>query len=88
MSPRRICATLALLVLGAVAATPLASAAPADSAGFQLACDPLPLWDAAFCFANNALGYVNQQWAYVTCDVIGGPACGFNVCEDLDLCLE
>jgi hypothetical protein len=73
----------ALLVSTALVAVPSASASP------QLPCTPLlPLYDAAICAVGVTLGlygYVlgvyETEYHYVTCDIIGGPACDFVLCD-------
>ena len=84
-APRSLAAATALLVLSFVAVLPLASAS-AGSDGAEVACPTLPLYDAALCWLGVALRAVNNAYDLVTCDVIGGPACGFDLCTWTGIC--
>lgn len=86
-TPRRLAAGVALLLLASVALVPSASAA-ADAEGTEAICPLLPLWDAGLCWAGVALNLANYAYGVVTCDVIGGPACGLDVCATTGICAD
>lgn len=86
-APRRLAASVTFLLLAAVAVAPTAAAAT-EPASAEAICPLLPLWDAGLCWAAVALNLVGTVYVIVTCDVIGGPACGFNVCEETNICTE
>lgn len=86
-APRKLAASVTLSLLAAVALAPTAAAA-AEPASAEAICPLLPLWDATFCWAGVALNAVNTVYVIVTCDVIGGPACGFNVCNETGICTD
>lgn len=85
-TPRRLAVAAAFLVVAFVAVLPSASAAAVPDV-IEAICPVLPLWDAAFCWAGVALALANYAYGVVTCDVVGGPACGFDICADTGICL-
>lgn len=84
---RKLAAAAALLTLSLVAVVPSASAASAEVEP-NIICGVLPLWDQAFCWLGVALNAFGTVYDIVTCDVIGGPACGFNVCNETGICTQ
>jgi len=86
----RLSASLALLLLGSLVATPLASASDVLPDAIAPPCPTLPLWDASLCWVGVAFDVYAYAYQTVTCDVIGGPACGFSVdlCKLADICTE
>lgn len=85
-APRRLAASVAFLLVAAVATVPLASASGPEPTAPQLPCPTLPLWDATWCWVGVTIDIVNREYQWLTCEIIGGPVCGLNVCEDTNIC--
>lgn len=70
-----------------LAAVAIAPSATAVSDWVPPCPDLLPLWDAAMCWGERARYAALWTYEFVTCDVVGGPACGGGViCTEL-ICL-